>query len=246
MPADDIDSSYTFIGWSNVQNPASEYKSDNVLKNVTSDRTVFAVFKGSNEISDSWATIRSYADAGTIASHYSVGKYKFLYADRSTCMKIRYINSGYRLASNNNYANVVFLSFANNDEHNITNYRVDANTNEGWEKTYLRTMLNDQSLLLNSIQAKEVKVPYIKQVYAGQSSYGGPNYEEAQGECVDKIWLPTYDEANNNIAYSRRNDKRWIRDLKYWAQTYWTYCDYSGMNMDKAQYEHYYDFMFAL
>jgi hypothetical protein len=247
MAADDIDSSYTFVGWSFFDHPAVGAQDPDILKNVYNDRTVYAVFKGSNEIADSWETIISYANAGTIASHYSVGKYKFLYGSRTDCMRIKYINSGYRLASNNNYAHVVFLSFSSNNKHSITNYRVDTETDDGWEKTYLRKSLNENALSLLAVEdaAKEVKVPYIKQVYKG--SYDGhPSYEETQAECIDKVWLPTYEEAKNNIAYTRRYEKRWIRDLDYWVQHYWTYCDYSGLEMDKAQNDNYYDFMFAL
>jgi hypothetical protein len=246
MDADDFDGAYTFVGWSYIQNPAVGYQNANALKNVTSDRTVYAVFKGSNEITDSWETIINYANAGTIASHYSVGKYKFLYANRTDdCMKIRYINSGYRLSSNNNYANVVFCSFASNHQRGINDS--DIETNGGWANTYLREMLNSKSLLNSELRnaVKAVKVPYDKYVYAG-TGYGGAYYEKAQGEVVDYVWLPTYDDVKNDTAFMRRYDKRWIRNLDNWIQYNWCYYDYSGIHIDKANVVNYYDIMFAL
>lgn len=245
MDADDFDNYYTFVGWSYIKNPTAEAQNANALKNVTNDRTVYAVFKGSNEISDSWETIISYANAGTIASHYSVGKYKFLYSTRDTCMKIRYINSGYRLSSNNNYAQVVFCSFANNSKRGINDS--DIETNGGWADTDLREMLNNKSVLNSALRdaVKAVKVPYDKYVYAGQS-YSGASYTKTQGEVVDYVWLPAYDDVKNDTAFSRRYDKRWIRNLDTFVQNYWCYYDYSGIDIEKANTVNYYDFMFAL
>jgi hypothetical protein len=228
--ADDFDTSYTFMGW--ARNVEDEEPDSNALKSVTSDRSVYAFFRGAHEIMDSWSTINSYAKAGTIGSHYSAGQYKRLsaFSGIPLKMKIKYIRSGYKIYGTNNYAEVIFISHQGvlkyrwGDKvasvyHQDTGRNYEGGILGGWGDSKLRNRLNtswynfDAAMQSRGATLRKVTVPFEQPVSytANVQYYSTPQYfwgKEAK-TADDIVWIPTLNECSVENDYGNI----WVRDL---------------------------------
>ena len=229
--ADDFDTSYTFMGW--ARSVEAEEPDSNALKSVTSDRNVYTFFRGAHEIMDSWSTINSYAKAGTIGSHYSVGQYKRYsgFAGNPIKMKIKYIRSGYKIYGTNNYAEVVFISHQGTLSHRwgakvASVYHQDTGIRDyeggilgGWGDSELRQDLQgnwyvfDTAMKSRGATLRKVMVPFEQPVSytANVQYYSTPQYfwgkESATSD--DIVWIPTLNECSAEHRYTNV----WVRDL---------------------------------
>lgn len=108
-PVSSMDSSLTFLGWSNTIN---SHQANAVLTNIQNDMTVYAAFENTVvEITDSWDTILTNIDNGTYSTKYKIGNYKPLDLGTEGIVNMQIVaKDADELSDNNGYAPLTFLS----------------------------------------------------------------------------------------------------------------------------------------
>lgn len=150
-------------------------------------------------ISDSWDTIISYANAGTIGDHYVVGDTKiFTTSDNITYYaQLVGINKDPLSSDSTKTANSSWLlrTLLSTDtgSGNVQKMNSDNTTAGGWASCDLRAYLNDTWILTlpANIQAaiKSVNKPYYR-------------FEDTSEQIsADKIWIPSSQEVNLTGKY---------------------------------------------
>ena len=179
---------YGWVGWNTTANSSESI----ALENITDDLTVYAAYTPVEvkEITDSWDTIIANIDNNTYKSKYKVGNYKPL--DLGTEGTINMQIVGINTDENRSGAKVP-LTFIGmkllNTFHRMNPVKTAATEGTGslggWEKSEMRSYLNDTILPLIPSNVAE-RINAVKKI----SRAYDVNETAFQQTTYDRLWIP--------------------------------------------------------
>ena len=193
----------TFLGWSNSKD---SHTADAVLTNITANHDFYAAFESAVEvveITDTWDTIIVNIDNGTYKTKYKVGNYKSIDLGTEGTHDAQIIGID---TDANRSGSTVPLTFAFVDllatKHRMNPSKTagteGTGTLGGWEKTEMRTYLNDTILPLFPSNIRE----RINAVQKITNSYD-VNESKFQETTYDRLWLLSYREVFGSTSYEQ-------------------------------------------
>ena len=181
---------YPFLGWS---------PSNTNIQGNTKCYAVFGTPLEIKEITDSWDTIIANVGNGTAVTKYKPGNYKPLELGTEGTVNMQIIGKQVdNLADDSGTAALTWLSIETlKTAHRMNparagesgNYTEGTGTVGGWEKSEMRTYLNDtiKPLIPANVQAA------IKAVHKTHPAYDSAGSQFTQ-TTDDEVWLPSYNE----------------------------------------------------
>lgn len=193
----------TYNGSTPTQDGVAYSGWDPAISEVTGDITYTAAYAEVKEITDSWDTIIANIDNNTYKTKYKLGNYKplDLGTEGTINMQIVGINT-----DENRSGTTVPLTFIGMELLN-TGHRMNPNKTAGtegtgalggWEKTEMRSYLNDTILPLIPSNVAE-RINAVKKV----SKAYDVNDTAFQQTTYDRLWIPGHREICNSTSYDK-------------------------------------------
>ena len=229
-----------FLGWSTSNNSNT---ADAVLTNITANHDFYAAFESAvevKEITDSWDTIIANIDNNTYQSKYKVGNYKPL--DLGTEGTINMQIVGIDVDENRSGATVplTFIGMELLNTHHRMNPEKTTGTEGtgtlgGWEKSEMRSYLNDTILPLIPSNVAE-RINAVKKI----SKAYDVNEADFQQTTYDRLWIPGFREIVDPYSYEQTgpaysaiykdNDSRKKAKVGGSTEIWWLRSAYSAAN----------------
>lgn len=211
--------------------------------NITGTTSCYAQYTSPvtvEEITDDWDTIRRNVAAGIHQKTYSVGNYKSLDLGDEGTVTMQIVAMNADETEDGDEAPITWVA----RELLKTNHRMNPSNSDntegtgtigGWEKSEMRTYLNDTILpLIPEATRKQIKP--VKKESRGYDTSGST----FQNNTVDEIWIPSHAEIfkSSNPTYSAvySNDASRNKNRYWWLRTANTIDDFLNVGTDGNYY----------